>query len=48
MLNFAIVAVGGLVLIAAVIVTYYAVSYLVLSLVSRIFPLTGRRPRRRT
>jgi hypothetical protein len=42
-LQLVIVAVGGLAFIASVIATYYAISYAVLILVGKIFPLTGRR-----
>jgi hypothetical protein len=37
--------VGGIVLILAVIAIYYGVSFLVLKIVSGLFPLRGRRRR---
>ena len=45
-----LVTVGGVLMIAAVIVTYYVISYAVLFLVGKAFPLTGgrRRGERRT
>jgi hypothetical protein len=38
-----LLAVGGVLMIAAVILTYYAISYAVLFLVGKAFPLAGRR-----
>jgi hypothetical protein len=43
-----IVVGGGIGLIAAVLLIYYAISFVVLSLVSKLFSLTGRRRSRRT
>ena len=43
-----VLIVGGLALIAAVVVTYYVISYAVLFAIGKLLPLTGRRSSRRS